>query len=168
MADAAPIAKRTGAKVISTSEITRMLAGMGVTDVAPMSIGGKRAFEFGSVKVTLAVHGSGVAGGQAAGFIVDFYGTKIYFAGDTGLFGDMAFIAKENVDYAILPIGDNFTMGPEDATEAVGLIKPKKVIPMHFNSNPLIKKDPAEFKSMAEKKFGIPVIIMAPGARIIL
>lgn len=168
IADAAPISKRTGAKVIATSEITRLLQTQGVINVSPMSIGGKRDFEFGSVKVTLATHGSGVAGGQASGFIVNFYGTKIYFAGDTGLFGDMAFIAKEKVDYAILPIGDNFTMGPEDATEAVGLILPKKVIPMHYNSNPLIKKEPEPFKAMVEKKYGIPVLIMAPGARIIL
>ena len=166
--DAVSIAKRTGAKVISTSEITRMLAGQGLTNFHPMSIGGKRDFEFGSVKVTNAIHGSGVAGGQAAGFIVNFFGKVIYFAGDTALFGDMAYIGKANLDYALLPIGDNYTMGPEDATEAVGLLRPKKVIPIHFNTNPLIKQDPQKFKKMVESRFGTPVLIMNPGTTITL
>jgi L-ascorbate metabolism protein UlaG (beta-lactamase superfamily) len=162
--DAAGIAKRTGAKVISTSEITRMLAGQGVTNVHPMSIGGKWNFEFGWVKVTNAIHGSGAAGGQAAGFIINFYGKVIYFAGDTALFGDMAYIAKANLDYALLPIGDNYTMGPEDAAEAVGLLNPKKVIPIHYNTNPLIKQNPQDFKKMVESRYNIPVLIMNPGA----
>ena len=166
--DAAGIAKRTGAKVISTSEITRMLGSQGVTNLHPMSIGGKWNFEFGWVKVTNAIHGSGVAGGQAAGFIVNFYGKVIYFAGDTALFGDMAYIGKANLDYALLPIGDNYTMGPEDATEAVGLLKPKKVIPIHYNTNPLIKQNPQDYKKMVETRYNIPVVIMNPGASITL
>ena len=166
--DTAGIAKRTGAKVISTSEITRMLAGQGVTNVHPMSIGGKWNFEFGWVKVTNAIHGSGVAGGQAAGFIINFYGKVIYFAGDTALFGDMAYIGKANLDYALLPIGDNYTMGPEDATEAVGLLRPKKVIPIHYNTNPLIKQNPQDFKKMVESRYNVPVLIMNPGASITL
>lgn len=166
--DAAGIAKRTGAKLISTAEITRMLAGQGVTNVHPMSIGGKFNFEFGWVKVTNAVHGSGVAGGQAAGFIINFYGKVIYFAGDTALFGDMAYIGKANLDYALLPIGDNCTMGPEDASEAVGLLRPKKVIPIHYNTNPLIKQNPQDFKKMVETRYNIPVLIMDPGTTISL
>ena len=166
--DTAGIAKRTGAKVISTSEITRMLAGQGVTNVHPMSIGGKWNFEFGWVKVTNAIHGSGVAGGQAAGFIINFYGKVIYFAGDTALFGDMAYIGKANLDFALLPIGDNYTMGPEDATEAVGLLRPKKVIPIHYNTNPLTKQNPQDFKKMVESRYSIPVLIMNPGASITL
>ena len=166
--DAAGIAKRTGAKLISTSEITRMLASQGVTNVHPMSIGGKWNFEFGWVKVTNAIHGSGVAGGQAAGFIINFFGKVIYFAGDTALFGDMAYIGKANLDYALLPIGDNYTMVPEDATEAVGLLKPKKVIPIHYNTNPLIKQNPQDYKKMVETRYNIPVLIMNPGASITL
>ena len=166
--DTAGIAKRTGAKVISTSEITRMLAGQGVTNVHPMSIGGKWNFEFGWVKVTNAIHGSGVAGGQAAGFIINFYGKVIYFAGDTALFGDMAYIGKANLDFALLPIGDNYTMGPEDATEAVGLLRPKKVIPIHYNTNPLTKQNPQDFKKMVESRYSIPVLIVNPGTSITL
>jgi L-ascorbate metabolism protein UlaG (beta-lactamase superfamily) len=166
--DAASIAKRTGAKLISTSEITRMLGGQGVTNVHPMSIGGKWNFEFGWVKVTNAVHGSGVAGGQAAGFVINFFGQVIYFAGDTALFSDMAYIGKANLDYALLPIGDNYTMGPEDATEAVGLLKPKKVIPIHYNTNPLIKQNPQDYKKMVQSRYNIPVLIMNPGTSITL
>lgn len=166
--DAVPIARRTGAKVISTAEITRMLVSQGVTNVHPMSIGGKWNFEFGSVKVTNAVHGSGIAGGQAAGFIINFFGKVVYFAGDTALFGDMAYIGRANLDYALLPIGDNYTMGPEDATEAVGLLKPRKVIPMHYDTNPLIKQDPEKFRKMVETTHKIPVLIMKPGSTITL
>ena len=166
--DAAGIAKRTGGKVISTSEITRMLGSQGVTNVHPMSIGGKWNFEFGWVKVTNAIHGSGVAGGQAAGFIINFFGKVVYFAGDTALFGDMSYIGKANLDYALLPIGDNYTMGPEDAAAAVGLLKPKKVIPIHYNTNPLIKQNPQDFKKMVETRYNVPVLIMNPGTSITL
>ena len=166
--DTAGIAKRTGAKVISTSEITRMLGSQGVTNLHPMSIGGKWNFEFGWVKVTNAIHGSGVAGGQAAGFIINFFGKVVYFAGDTALFGDMSYIGKANLDYALLPIGDNYTMGPEDAAEAVGLLKPKKVIPIHYNTNPLIKQNPQDFKKMVETRYNVPVLIMNPGTSITL
>ena len=130
LGDTAAIAKRTGAKVVTTSEIARMLKEQGC-DVAPMSIGGKRNFDFGYVKVTMAIHGSGISGGQAAGFIINFFGKTIYFAGDTALFGDMALIGKTSLDYALLPIGDNYTMGIDDAVEAIGLLHPKTVIPMH-------------------------------------
>ena len=166
--DAASIALRTGAKVVSTSEITRMLGEKGITNSQGMSIGGKKNFEFGSVKLTNAVHGSGVAGGQAAGFIITFFGKVLYFAGDTALFGDMAYIGKANLDYALLPIGDNFTMGLDDATEAVGLLHPKKVIPMHYNSNPNIMQNPEDFKKMVEGRYGTPVIIVKPGTTITL
>lgn len=168
MGDAAAIAKRTGAKVISTAEITRLLNGQGVQNIAPMSIGGQRQFDFGSVKVTLALHGSGVAGGQAAGFLVKFFGKTIYFAGDTALFGDMALIGREGIDVAILPIGDNYTMGPADAAEAVGLLKPKAVIPMHYNTHELIRQDPMKFKKLVEDRFGIPVHVVDPGQSIVL
>ena len=168
LGDAAAIAKRTGAKVIATSEIIRQLNADGVTNVRPMSIGGKAELEFGWVKVTNAVHGSGVAGGQAAGFIISFYGKTVYFAGDTALFGDMAYIGRAGLDYALLPIGDNFTMGPEDAAEAVGLLKPKKVIPMHYNGNAFTQQDPAKFQKLVEGRYSIPVIIMKPGTTISL
>lgn len=167
LGDTVSIAKRTGAKVIAFNALAGLLKEQ-ECDVASMDIGGQRAFDFGYVKLTPAVHGSGVPGGLAAGFIVNFYGKTIYFAGDTALFGDMAFIAKAKVDYALLPIGDNYTMGMADAADAVGLIKPKAVIPMHYNTNPLIKASPEEFKKVVEKRYGIPVYVMQPGGILIL
>lgn len=163
LGDTVAIAKRTGAKVITTAEIARMLAEQGVS-VIPVHIGAKKQFDFGYVRVTMATHGSGVAGGQAAGYIVNFYGTTVYHAGDTGLFGDMALLGQlEKIDYALLPIGDNYTMGPADAVEAVGMLKPKAVVPMHYNTHALIMQDPLAFKQAVEKRFGVPVYIMKPG-----
>lgn len=168
LGDTVAIAKRTGAKVVTTAEIARMLRDQGV-DVIPMSIGGKKKFDFGYVRVTPAVHGSGIAGGIAAGFIVNFYGTVVYHAGDTSLFGDMALLAQlESIDYALLPIGDNYTMGPDDAVIAVGMLKPKVVVPMHYNTNPLIIQSPEAFKKAVEAKHGVPVKIMAPGTVLVL
>lgn len=163
LGDTVSIAQRTGATVITTAEIARSLQEQGVT-VQAMHIGGKRNFDFGFVRVTPAVHGAGIPGGLAAGFIVNFYGTVIYFAGDTALFGDMALLGQlENIDYALLPIGDNFTMGIDDAVRAVGMLRPKAVIPMHYNTTPLIQQSPEEFKEKAEAKHGLPIYIMRPG-----
>lgn len=165
LGDTVPIAKRTGAKVVTTYEIAQMLKEEGCNTV-PMSIGGKKDFDFGYVKVTLAIHGSGINGGQAAGFIINFYGTTVYFAGDTALFSDMALIGRADIDYALLPIGDNYTMGIDDAVEAVGLLQPKKVIPMHYNTFEIIKQSPEEFQRKVEKKYKVPTIIMQAGEKI--
>lgn len=163
LGDAVAIAKRTGATVISTAEIAGLCGGHGCNNHA-MHVGGKHNFDFGFVRLTLAFHGAGVPGGHACGFIVNFHGKTVYFAGDTGLFSDMALLGRlEKIDYALLPIGDNFTMGPSDAAEAVGLLKPKTVIPMHYNTWPLIAQSPDDFKQAVEQRFSIPVTIMNPG-----
>ena len=110
--EAYAIAKRTEALIITTAEIANDAKAHGLNAHA-MHIGGSHEFPFGKVKLTLAFHGSGIAGGHACGFIVHFDGSVFYFAGDTGLFADMELIGKRNaIDYAFLPIGDNFTMGP--------------------------------------------------------
>lgn len=164
--DAVAISKRDNATIVAIAELGTMLKERGAL-TTPMSIGGKRKFDFGSVKMTLAIHGSGVPGGLATGFVVDYHGTKIYHAGDTALFKDMEFIGQEGIDYALLPIGDNYTMGIDDAVKAVGMLKPKYVIPMHYDTNPYIKQDPMLFKAAVEKKYpGVEVIIMKPGATI--
>ena len=168
LGDALAIAKRTGATVISTAEIANLASQHNCTAHA-MHLGGKHAFDFGYVRVTLAFHGSGVPGGHACGFIVNFHGKTVYFAGDTGLFGDMALLGRlETIDYALLPIGDNFTMGPGDAIEAVSMLKPKHVIPMHYNTWPVIAQDPEAFKKDAEARTGVPVAIVKPGQKISL
>lgn len=163
LGDAVQIAKRTGATIISTAEIARFVSEKGVQAHA-MHLGGKRDFDFGFVRITPAFHGSGMPGGHACGFIVNFYGKNVYHTGDTALFGDMALLGRlESIDVALLPIGDNYTMGPSDAAEAAGMLKPKKVIPMHYNTWPVIAQSPDAFKKDVETRFNIPVHIMKPG-----
>lgn len=163
LGDTIDIAKRTSATIISTAEIANLCEKDGC-NVHAMHIGGKHRFKFGYVRITPAFHGAGIEGGHACGFIVNFKGKKIYFSGDTSLFGDMELLGRlETIDYALLPIGDNFTMGPEDAVEAVGLLKPKAVIPMHYNTWPLIAQAPEHFKNTVENRFNIPVHVLQPG-----
>lgn len=160
--DAVSLAKKSKAKIFSTFEIGNELATHGV-DVIAGHIGGKAKTEFGSVKFFQAFHGSGIAGGHACGFVVDIGGKKIYHAGDTGLTKDMDLLKRENIDYALLPIGDFYTMGPEDALEAVKMIKPKYAIPMHYNTFPPICQDPELFKKTVESKTDSKVIVLHPG-----
>ncbi len=170
LGDTVAIAKRTGAKVLTTTEIARMLKDQGI-DALGAQIGAKKQLPFGYVRYTQAIHGSGVnGGGLAAGFIVNLGGKIFYHAGDTALFGDMALYGRlEKIDCALLPIGDHFTMGPDDAVEAVGMLHPKIVVPMHYNTNPFIKQDPAAFKKAVETRYNnVKVQIMAPGAVFIL
>src|SRR5260370_15570942 len=125
--DAVAIAKRTGATVIANYEIAGWLEKQGLIKVHGQQHGGGHAFAFGRVKLTLAFHGSGLPdgsyGGNPCGFLIYLKdGTKIYAAADTCLFGDMSLIGAEGIDLAILPIGDNYTMGPDDAVRALKLL----------------------------------------------
>lgn len=166
LGDAISIAKRTGATIISTAEIAGMCGEQGCKTHA-MHIGGKHSFEFGYVRITPAFHGAGAPGGHACGFIVKYNDKTVYHTGDTGIFGDMQLLGRlENIDCALLPIGDNFTMGPSDATEAAAMLKPKLVIPMHYNTWPLIAQDAAAFKRQVEEQHAIPVRIVNPGETI--
>lgn len=163
LGDAAAIAKRNGATIISTAEIAFLCGEQGCQHHA-MHIGGKHTFDFGEVRITQAFHGAGIPGGHACGFIVNFYGTVLYFAGDTGIFGDMALLGRlQKIDYALLPIGDNFTMGPQEAGEAAGLLQPRFVVPMHYNTWPIIAQSPAAFKQAVETNQNIAVRVMQPG-----
>jgi L-ascorbate metabolism protein UlaG (beta-lactamase superfamily) len=166
LGDTVEIATRTGALVISTYEVANLCGEKGAK-IHPAHIGGKVKTDFGYVRLTQAFHGAGVPGGHACGFVVNFEGVTIYFAGDTGIFGDMELLGRlEEIDYALLPIGDNFTMGPDDALEAVRMLKPKKVIPMHYNTWPPIEQDPQAFKHAVERETRADVIIMKPGKEI--
>lgn len=168
LGDSVEIAKRCDATIISTAEVCHLVGKDGCHTHA-MHIGGKKSFPFGSVRVTLAFHGSGVPGGHACGFVVNFAGTNIYFAGDTGIFGDMELIGKlEKLDYALLPIGNNFTMGIEDAAIAADMLKATTVIPIHYNTWPLIAQKPEEFKQLVEKNTSSKVAIVKPGETISL
>jgi L-ascorbate metabolism protein UlaG (beta-lactamase superfamily) len=146
VADLVNIAKRTGAKVVAAYEIIEWLTIQGVENGHPMNLGGKWDFDFGSVKMTYAAHSNslpdGSYGGTAAGFIIKAEGKTIYYAGDTALMQEMKLTGElYNIDYAFLPIGDNFTMGIEDAVLAAGFINCKNIIGMHYDTFGYIKID---------------------------
>jgi len=163
LGDAYEIAAANEATVISTAEIAGQAQEKGLKAHA-QHLGGRHRFSFGSVKLTLAFHGSGVPGGHACGFVVEYYGKKLYFAGDTGLFGDMKLIGDlDKLDLALLPIGDNFTMGIDDAVVAASFLKARTVIPYHYNTWPLIEADPDEFKQKVEEKTESACLVLAPG-----
>jgi L-ascorbate metabolism protein UlaG (beta-lactamase superfamily) len=160
--EAYEIAEANKATIISTAEISFDAQGKGLK-AHPMNIGGKFNFPFGWVKVTLAFHGSGIAGGHACGFIVNYYGKNIYFAGDTGLFSDMKLIGDTPLDLALLPIGDNFTMGIDDAVLAASFLNAPIVIPYHYNTWPIIEADPEEFKKKVDTKTHSKCVIIPAG-----
>jgi L-ascorbate metabolism protein UlaG (beta-lactamase superfamily) len=169
IADALSIAKRTGCTVISNFEIANWLEKQGVSNVHAMHLGGGHDFPFGRVKLTIAHHGSelpdGSYGGNPAGFLIQFNdGTDVYFAGDTGLTYDMKLIGEAGgVDVAVLPIGDNFTMGPEDAVKAAQFVKAKRVIPIHYNTWSLIEQDVDAFAKRLNQVASIECHPLRPG-----
>lgn len=145
MADLFTIQKNSGAKVICIADIANWLNNKGITNVHGMNIGGGFDFDFGRVKMVNAVHSSGLPdgsyGGNPAGFVIYAGGKKIYFAGDTALTYDMKLLEDEGLDWAILPIGDNYTMGVDDAIKAADFINCKNIIGIHYNTFPVIKTD---------------------------
>jgi L-ascorbate metabolism protein UlaG (beta-lactamase superfamily) len=152
-ADAIPLAKRTGATLVSTFEIVSFAQSQGVENAHPLHIGGGFRFPFGYVKMTPALHGGQVAGDDEGayttvpgGFWMDLDGKRLYHAGDTALLMDMQLL-RGKVDVALLPIGDNFTMGPEDALQAVEFIRPTTVIPIHYNTFDMIAQDAEAFRT---------------------
>jgi L-ascorbate metabolism protein UlaG (beta-lactamase superfamily) len=166
--DGFEIAQRTAAMVVSTFEIVSFAQEVkGLENVHPLHIGGGYRFPVGYIKMTPALHGGAVAGDESGkyttvpgGFLITLDGVTVYHAGDTGLITDMQLL-KGVVDVACLPIGDNFTMGPDDAVRAVEMIEPKTVIPMHYNTFDVIRQDPTAFA----KKVGsrAAVVILEPG-----
>jgi L-ascorbate metabolism protein UlaG (beta-lactamase superfamily) len=165
--DAVALAERTGALVISNFEISNWLADKGLKTHA-QHIGGGFHHPFGYLKLTQALHGSalpdGSYGGNPAGFLLTTKdGKKVYLACDTGLFGDMRLIGEEGIDLAVLPIGDNFTMGPDDAVRAVKLIQPKHVIPVHYDTWELINQDQNAWAEKVKAETGAEVHVLKPG-----
>jgi len=152
IADLENIQKKSNAKVICIAEIAQWLGQKDITNVHGMNIGGGFDFEFGRVKMVYALHSSsmpnGQYGGNPAGFLLHLEGKKIYFAGDTALTTDMKLLGDENVDWAFLPVGDNYTMGAEDALKASDFINCKKIIGMHFDTFPEIKIDKEKVRTV--------------------
>ncbi len=165
--DTVEIAKRTGALVISNHEIAGWLGNQGLKTHGQHLSGGYK-HPFGYLKLTLALHGSalpdGSNGGNPAGLLLTTNdGRKLYFAGDTGLFGDMKLIGEEGLDLAVIPIGDNYTMGPDDALRAVKLLTPKIVVPIHFGTWGLIAQDPDAWAARVQKETTTKVVVLKPG-----
>ncbi|MCG7346026.1 metal-dependent hydrolase [Sporosarcina sp. ACRSL] len=166
--DTFEIAKRCNPLVVAPNELAVYL-GMQNINAHGMNIGGSYTFNFGTVKYTQAFHSSSyttdqnefIYTGMPAGILFTAEGKTIYHAGDTSLFGDMALIGRRHqIDVAFLPIGDNFTMGPEDAAAAVELLNPKLVVPIHYNTFPPIRQNPETFKDLVTAH---EVNIMKPG-----
>lgn len=168
--DTVSIARRSGATVISNAEIAGWLSKQGIKTHA-QHIGGGFHYPFGYLKLTHAEHGSGLPdgsyGGNPCGFLlVTTDNQKIYLAGDTGLFGDMKLIGEEGIDLAFLPIGDNYTMGPEDALRAVKLMGPKMAMPIHYNTFDLIRQDPHQWAERVQAETSTRVKVLQPGESI--
>jgi L-ascorbate metabolism protein UlaG (beta-lactamase superfamily) len=171
--DCLELARKTGATVISTFEVATFAQQQGVEKVHGMNIGGGYDFPFGRVKMTIAHHTGTVHGDEkgvftttAGGFLVSLKdGKRIYHAGDTALTLDM-YLLQGQVDIALLPIGDNYTMGPQDAARAVGMIGPKTVVPMHYDTFPRVVQDPVAFRERVGDR--AEVVVLEPGGSYVL
>lgn len=165
--DVVEIARRTGATVYAIVELATWFGEQGLDRVVGFNFGGTVEFPGGSVKLVPAWHTSVTPDGKvstpAAGMVVRFGGRTIYFAGDTALFGDMAFIGDEGLDIAVLPIGDHFTMGPADAVKAARLLNAPVVIPAHYNTFPMIAQDAAAFAAAVAASTSSRVEVFQPG-----
>lgn len=166
--DTVSIARRCGSTVISNLEIADWIEGIEGIKTHGQQIGGGFHHPFGYLKLTQAIHGSGLPdgtyGGLACGFLLTtLEGHKIYAACDTGLFGDMRLIGEEGIDLAFLPIGDNYTMGPVDALRAAKLLNPKFVVPYHFSTWDLIVQDAHAWAEKVQAETSIQARVLKPG-----
>ncbi|MEK6249626.1 MAG: metal-dependent hydrolase [Planctomycetales bacterium] len=170
IADAAAIATRTGAQVVTNFEICEWLGAQGIENTQPMNHGGGVELAFGRITYTVAHHSSGLPdgayGGNPGGFVLNLADGTIYFACDTSLFSDMQLIGRSGIDLAVLPIGDVFTMGPDDAIEAVKFLKPKRVVPAHYNTWPPIEQDAKAWAERVRAETTAEPLVPQPGEKI--
>lgn len=169
LGDTLEIAKRCNSLCICENELAGYLSSKGL-NAHNMHIGGAYTFDFGWVKLTQALHSSvtpdSQCNGSATGLLVQIEDTLVYHTGDTGLFSDLKLIGDRNdVDLMLVPIGDNFTMGTDDAVTACEFVNPKKVIPMHYNTFPVIQTDPIAFKTKVQAR-GIDCQVLEFGEEI--
>ncbi len=169
VSDAGKIAARTGATVIANYEICEWLAKQGAKKSDAMNTGGTTKQPFGRVKLTPAWHSStmpdGTSGGHPNGFLLELEDARVYIAGDTALFSDMKLIGAKKLDLAILPIGDRFTMGPDDSILAIDFLQPRCVAPMHFNTWPPIAQDAQAWAHRVQIETNASPIVVAPGEK---
>jgi L-ascorbate metabolism protein UlaG (beta-lactamase superfamily) len=171
VADLVAIAKRTKAKVFCNWEIAQWLGKQGIENVQPMNLGGRTAVPGGTAQMEIAHHSSslpdGTYGGNPAGWLLEVGGVRAYVAGDTSLFSDMERIGRprdgRRLDVAVLPIGDLFTMGPDDAIEAVRLLQPKVVLPSHYGTWPPIAQDARAWAERIRDAKLADARVLAPG-----
>jgi L-ascorbate metabolism protein UlaG (beta-lactamase superfamily) len=168
LGDTLDIALRTGAPVITNFEIGSWLINQGVENVEQMNSGGSLDTGIFTIKLTIAFHTSsfpdGTYGGVPHGFLITLPdGKKIYYAGDTALFSDMQLIGEEGIDVAFLPIGDYFTMGISDSIKAINYLKPRLVVPMHYNTFPPIVQNANEWAARVNNETGATPIVIDPG-----
>jgi L-ascorbate metabolism protein UlaG (beta-lactamase superfamily) len=166
--DALNIGKRTGAKIISNFEIGNWFYAQGLDNIHQQNPGGGFNHGLFHAKWTVAFHSSsfpdGTYGGEPNGFILTLPdGARIYFAGDTALFSDMKLIGDHGIDMAFLPIGDNYTMGPEDALKAIEFIRPRLVVPMHYNTWDVIAVDVSSWANRVSSETSATPIVLDPG-----
>jgi L-ascorbate metabolism protein UlaG (beta-lactamase superfamily) len=164
-ADALPMARRTGATLISNFEIVNWVNAHGHDKTHGQHIGGGFQHPFGHVKMTIAFHGSsfpdGTYAGMPGGFLLTIGGKKVYVAGDTAVYSDMALIGRAGLDVAVLPIGDNFTMGPEDSLLALEYLQPKVVIPCHYNTWGFIMVDVEAWAASVRQRTQAKPVVLA-------
>jgi L-ascorbate metabolism protein UlaG (beta-lactamase superfamily) len=172
LGDTIEIAVRTGATVIGIFELCEWLSAQGVRSAHAMNLGGSYSFPFGRLTMTLALHTSstpdGCYAGNPCGFVLAREEGKVYFACDTGLFSDMKLIGAAGLDLAAVPIGDNYTMGPADALEAVRLLKPRRVVPIHNGTWPIIAQDADGWANQVRAELGVEAVVLQPGGKILL
>ncbi len=165
--DTVEISRKNFAQVLAMFELANYAESKGARSVHTLNLGGSYNFPFGRIKLTPALHSSstpdGAYAGESAGILIYMDGLTIYHAGDTALFYDMKLIGETNkIDYAFLPIGDNFTMGIDDAVKAAEYVNAKNIIPVHYNTFDVIKVDANDFKKKITS-IGKKCIIMKPG-----
>ncbi len=159
---------KAGVPIIGTAEIGGYAAQHGARNAIGANIGGTVKGEWGQVTLTPAWHSSsfpdGTYGGMPTGLIIEMGGARLYFAGDTSRFSDMALIGEGGLDLAILPIGDHYTMGPLEAAKCLDLLRPKAAMPMHYATFPALTGDPQVFAEEGEKR-GVKIYLPQPGER---
>lgn len=176
VADVAAIARRTGVPVFANFEIATWLAGQGVEQTRPLNLGGRAVVPGGTARMEIAHHSSslpdGTYGGNPCGWLLELSGVRAYIAGDTALFSDMERIGRprggRGLDVAILPIGDTFTMGPEDSLEAIGMLGPRVVLPSHYGTWPPIAQDPQAWAARVREQGRAEPRVLAPGGSTVI
>jgi L-ascorbate metabolism protein UlaG (beta-lactamase superfamily) len=167
LGDTIDIAKRTDATVVSNVEISKWIQRNGVENAVGINVGGTWRGDFLDARLTIAHHSSslpdGSYGGQPNGYVITADGHKLYFAGDTDVFMEMQLIGDMGIDLAFLPIGDFFTMGPEDSVRAIQFIRPKVVVPMHYNTWSPIMQDSSEWANHVNSVTDAKPVVLDPG-----